>query len=153
MKERGLQCSSRPIIKKSMLYVFRSRAASGPRAARICARYASPSAAMATDNHGEYSSHSPGVTRFSSFASSSPSVTPKDSAVFAEIVGAEKYATVTVETVRMSAVAMLCQVPIVWRKGMEPLIFSSAAGMDDGVAIISAAEDERPSAQMLPVPR
>ena len=37
--------------------------------------------------------------------------------------------------------------------GMMPLIFMMDGGRDAGVAMINAAEDDNPSAQMLPTPR
>jgi hypothetical protein len=52
-----------------------------------------------------------------------------------------------------AAITMLCQSPSVWLSGMTPLIFSIASGSDAGAAMISAADEDSPSAQTLPTPR
>src|SRR5882762_623251 len=83
MNDRGLQCISSPNIRNRRLYVFKSSAARGPRAARTCARYAIPRTPTTMESPGKYSSHSAGARRSSIFCSSSPSVTPNDSAVLA----------------------------------------------------------------------
>ena len=51
------------------------------------------------------------------------------------------------------AVVKLCQVKMVWVSGMRPLIVKIAGGMDPCVAIMRAAEDERPKAHTVHTPR
>ena len=48
---------------------------------------------------------------------------------------------------------MLCHKPSVWLSGITPLIFSMASGNDAGAAMMSAADEDRPSAHTLPTPR
>ena len=48
---------------------------------------------------------------------------------------------------------MLCQRPSVWPSGITPLICRIDGGSDAGAAMISAADEDSPSAQMLPRPR
>ena len=48
---------------------------------------------------------------------------------------------------------MLCHRPSVWLSGITPLIFSMASGSDAGAAMMSAADEDRPSAHTLPTPR
>ena len=47
----------------------------------------------------------------------------------------------------------LCHRPSVWLSGMTPLIFSIESGSDADDAMMSAADDDRPSAHTLPTPR
>ena len=49
--------------------------------------------------------------------------------------------------------SMLCHKPSVWLSGITPLIFSMASGNDAGAAMMSAADEDRPSAHTLPTPR
>ena len=42
---------------------------------------------------------------------------------------------------------------MVWRSGINPLMLSREAGMAPLVAIIMAADEESPSAQVAPSPR
>ena len=56
-------------------------------------------------------------------------------------------------TARTTAITRLCQRPSVWLSGITPLICRIDGGSDAGAAMISAADDESPSAQMLPMPR
>jgi hypothetical protein len=67
--------------------------------------------------------------------------------------GAEKYDTAIETTMISPATTRLCQRPSVWLSGMTPLIRSIASGREAGAAMISAADEERPSAQTLPTPR
>src|SRR5580704_7758248 len=108
---------------------------------------------MTIESAGAYSSHSAGVRRGGSFPISIPSVTPNDSAVLAEFFGAEKYATLVDTSMRIATIVRLCQGEIVWLSGITPLILSNPAGMEDGVAISSAADEESPNAQTVPLPR
>ena len=59
----------------------------------------------------------------------------------------------TETAIRMIAVTMLCHRKIVRESGSTPEIGSSEAGIDPLVAMSSAADDDRPSAQTLPRPR
>jgi len=52
-----------------------------------------------------------------------------------------------------AAITTLCQRPNVWLSGITPLIFSIGSGRDAGAAMISAADEDSPSAQTLPMPR
>ena len=49
--------------------------------------------------------------------------------------------------------ARLCHRSNVALKGMTPLIFASDSGSEPGLAMMSAADEDRPRAQMLPSPR
>ena len=48
---------------------------------------------------------------------------------------------------------MPCHKPSVSDKGITPLIRRIDCGKDAGAAMMSAAEEDNPSAQMLPMPR
>jgi hypothetical protein len=67
--------------------------------------------------------------------------------------GAEKYENDHRHHDDGAATTKLCHSPSVWPSGMTPLIFSMASGSDAGAAMISAADDDRPSAHTLPTPR
>ena len=52
-----------------------------------------------------------------------------------------------------AAVSMLCQSSRVWLSGMTPLMLRMDCGSEPGAAMMSAADEDRPSAQTLPMPR
>ena len=52
-----------------------------------------------------------------------------------------------------AAVRRLCQSSSVCVSGMTPLMFRIDCGSDAGAAMISAADEDSPSAQTLPMPR
>jgi hypothetical protein len=67
--------------------------------------------------------------------------------------GAEWYDTSIDTTMSRPAISRLCQRPSVSDSGITPLIRSIASGSDAGAAMISAADEDRPSAHTLPTPR
>ena len=64
-----------------------------------------------------------------------------------------RYATAIETTISTAAMSRLCQRPSVWLSGMTPLMRSIESGSEAGAAMISAADDDRPSAHTLPTPR
>ena len=81
-------------------------------------------------------------------------VTPNDSIVRTSFpMGTVSHATRTETNIKTAAVSRLCQVKMVALSGMMPPILRMGAGINPFVFIMSAAEDDRPSAQMLPSPR
>ena len=58
----------------------------------------------------------------------------------------------TESTISTAAIVSDCQVRIVVLKSSTPVISSSSGGIDAGVAISCAADDESPSAHTAPRP-
>jgi hypothetical protein len=56
-------------------------------------------------------------------------------------------------TIKAIAVNIVGQMKRVWVKGITPLMAYSCGGIELFVAIIMAADEERPSAQTAPNPR
>ena len=56
-------------------------------------------------------------------------------------------------TMTIPAISRLRQRPSVWPSGITPLIASIESGSEAGDAMISAADEDRPSAHTLPMPR
>jgi hypothetical protein len=67
--------------------------------------------------------------------------------------GVERYAISTESVMRIAVITRLGHKKRVWVSGIRPLMPNNVGGMADLVAIIMAAEDDRPIAQTAPNPR
>ena len=113
-----------------------------------------PKKEITTVRSGLYSSHSPGLSRFADGTETGSYFTPIACMSRAyKRVGWEWKAT-SIDTTSIAApMIMPCHRPSVWDKGITPLMRRMDWGKEAGAAMMSAAEDERPSAQILPMPR
>src|SRR6266850_1169262 len=105
-------------------------------------------------NRGLYSSHSPGRSRFAGGTATGSYFTPIDSMSRAYSGAGWEYKEINIETtIITAAINMPCHKPSVCDNGMTPLISRIDLGKDAGAAMMRAAEDDKPSAQTLPIPR
>jgi len=153
MKARGVQCRSRPSMRKKIVGI-QIESGDGPlgkdnfaqtsesyRADNYCQEATvleplSRHAAILDQRRWSRQCNSECFRRFSCRPSRSRKIGHPDKTV-----------------ITMRAVSSLCQVKIVWVNGIRPLILKSSGGIDPLEAINRAADEESPSAHTLPTPR